>query len=137
MASVALSDPVVYFKGFQPAVDEAVDSQVTQRRCSLTSPPSQPRTCQRRRPRAVSRATRPSPQRGTAKEEHDDEGVDPHFWFDLSEYADVAEAIGARLARLTPITPTTTATQPPAYTAAWTPSTRVVAGPGDAGVGSW
>ena len=97
VASVALSDLVVYFKGFQSAVDEAVDSQARGRTLDVT---------------AVTRPIEAVPHghegesagehQQHADEAHEDEGVDPHFWLDPQRYADVAEAIGTELARVDP-----------------------------------
>lgn len=97
VASVALADLVVHFRGFQPAVDEAVDSQARGRTLDVTSAA---------RPLAAA----PHEHEGESPVEHaehagetpEESAADPHFWLDPQRYADVANAIGAELARVDP-----------------------------------
>jgi len=97
VASVALADLVVHFRGFQPAVDEAVDSQARGRALDVTSAA---------RPLAAA----PHEHEGESPVEHaehsgetpEEPAADPHFWLDPQRYADVANAIGAELARVDP-----------------------------------
>jgi zinc transport system substrate-binding protein len=77
VATLADADLVIYLKGFQPAVDEAVDQQVDPTRVLdvaavrplLTGPAGQP---------------------------------DPHLWLDPTRYAGVAGAVAGRLAQADP-----------------------------------
>lgn len=102
VASVALADVVVYLKGFQPAVDEAVAGQARGRTLDVTAAA---------RPLAATlhghEGESQSEHAGHAAEEqaqegHDDQAVDPHFWLDPERYADVADAIAAQLALADP-----------------------------------
>jgi len=77
VASLADADLVIYLKGFQPAVDEAVEQQVDQDRTIdvaavrplLTDPEGQP---------------------------------DPHLWLDPARYAGIVNAVTAELVRVDP-----------------------------------
>jgi zinc transport system substrate-binding protein len=86
VASVADADLVVYLSGFQPAVDDAVDAEASDR--SWDAAPSA----------NLSLLFTP-----TDDGEHSDErAVDPHFWLDPQRYADVAEALADALADADP-----------------------------------
>ena len=102
VASVALADLVVYFKGFQPAVDEAVHSQARGHVLDVSAA-ARPLAAEAHAHEDESATD----QQGHADVGHADDGhaevsVDPHFWLDPQRYADVAEAIGADLARIDP-----------------------------------
>jgi zinc transport system substrate-binding protein len=72
---------VVYARGFQPAVDTAVDQVATDRALDVAP---------------VAHLDRPAPAEEGEKSQ---EGAkDPHFWLDPRRYADVATAISERLA---------------------------------------
>ena len=94
VASVAEAGLVVYAKGFQPAVDTAVDQEGSRHafdvapvaNLDLAAPPEaeskgDPQTA--------------GPQDATAAK-------DPHFWLDPQRYAAVATAIGQRLGEVDP-----------------------------------
>lgn len=82
---------VVYSKGFQPAVDDAASQADRGKVLDVSS---------------VARLTLTGDEEehaGETAEEHaEHEGNDPHFWLDPKRYADVAQAIEARLAQLDP-----------------------------------
>lgn len=88
VARVQDADAVVYLKGFQPAVDEAVAEVDGQRafdaaeatQLNLTFTPIE------------------------EGEQHDDEAgsVDPHFWLDPTKFAEVGEKFAAFLGQLDP-----------------------------------
>ena len=109
---------MVHFRGFQPAVDEAVDSQARGRTLDVTS-------AARPLAAALHEHEGESP---VEHAEHSDEtpeepAADPHFWLDPQRYADVANAIGAELARVDPLMPTGTAPERPTSPQGWRPST--------------
>jgi zinc transport system substrate-binding protein len=92
VASVAEADVVVYEKGFQPAVDEAVEQNP---------------------PKAVVEVTRVVPLEDFGTLEGDDASAhaghgheslrgDPHVWLDPLKFARVAEAVGAAFAEARP-----------------------------------
>jgi zinc transport system substrate-binding protein len=86
VASVADADLVVYLRGFQPAVDDAVSGEASD--SSLDVAPS-----------ADLNLTYTPIEEG---EEHAEEkgATDPHFWLDPLRLAAVADALSARLAKL-------------------------------------
>jgi len=88
VAAVGEADLVVYLRGFQPAVDEAVAQEAGDSGLD------------------VSRAARLIQAPGTeepADQTEDGHGVrDPHFWLDPTRLADVADAVAARLAKVDP-----------------------------------
>jgi len=94
LARMTRASLVVYSKGFQPAVDEAVEQVDPDRVLDVSA--------------AAKLSLTPAAEEGHADEsaeehaEHAHEGADPHFWLDPQRYASVAEAIGARLAELEP-----------------------------------
>lgn len=98
VATVSGADSVVYLKGFQPAVDDAVADQAADKGFDVT--PSA----------RLDLAAQPDGHEGEseaehdahAEEEHAEGSADPHFWLDPQRYADVADAIAARLAELDP-----------------------------------
>lgn len=94
LARMTQASLVVYAKGFQPAVDEAVEQVDSDRVLDVSG--------------AAELTLTPAEEEGHADEsaeEHDGhahEGADPHFWLDPQRYASVAQAIGTRLAELAP-----------------------------------
>ncbi|MEO5982626.1 MAG: metal ABC transporter substrate-binding protein [Pedococcus sp.] len=76
VADVARADLVVYEKGFQPAVDDAVTGEATDSAFDVSP---------------AARLT-----------QHADAPTDPHFWLDPMRYADVGDAIAAELGRRDP-----------------------------------
>ncbi len=93
VAGLIHSSTIIYLKGFQPALDEAIDAHASEQGFDVTS---------------AARATLPSPEHEHEGEdedagtEHQEEGTDPHFWLDPTRYAEVARAIGEHLAELDP-----------------------------------
>ncbi len=71
---------IVYEKGFQPAVDDAVSSLQTDAGLDVS---------------AAARLTLQAPAEGGTT---DPGSLDPHFWLDPTRYADVVTSIGAELA---------------------------------------
>ncbi len=102
VASVALADLVVHFKGFQPAVDEAVDSQARGRVLDVTAAARPLAGVAHGHEDESAAEHEEHAEEEHAEEEHAEEAVDPHFWLDPQRYADVAEAIGGDLARIDP-----------------------------------
>ena len=94
LARMTRASLVVYSKGFQPAVDEAIEQVDPERVLDVSG--------------AANLSLTPPEEEGHADESADEhaghahEGADPHFWLDPQRYASVAQAIGARLAELDP-----------------------------------
>ena len=87
VAEVADADLVVYLRGFQPAVDEAVEEQAADRALDV----------------AGTQSLRQGFVPLEGGEFHDDErGTDPHFWLDPTRLARVGDALADRLASLDP-----------------------------------
>ena len=89
VAAVGESDLVVYSKGFQPAVDEAVEQQAADRALDVL-------TAVELRESAEHEGEEP------AGEEHADEGADPHVWLDPVRLATIAGAVADELAERAP-----------------------------------
>jgi zinc transport system substrate-binding protein len=94
VGAIGGADTVVYLRGFQPAVDDAVAGQAKDSAFDVSSAAR------------LDLAAVPDSHEGESEaehEEHADEGAtDPHFWLDPERYADVADAIAARLATVDP-----------------------------------
>ena len=92
---VAQADLVVYEKGFQPAVDDAVKDEAGDTALDVS-----------RAARLDLLATEDGHDHaGESQEEHSAHGgeaKDPHFWLDPLRYADVGDAIAAELRRRDP-----------------------------------
>ena len=88
VATISDADLVIYLKGFQPAVDEAVGQQAGDHSQDVS-------------PAADLTLTYTPIEEG---QQHQDEAgaTDPHFWLDPLRLAAVAEAIAARLGKLDP-----------------------------------
>lgn len=89
-AQIADADLVVYAKGLQPAVDEAVTQNGPDQVLEVTE---------------VVDLAPPEAHEGESAEdhaEHSDEGGDPHFWLDPERMADLAAQVRAELAELDP-----------------------------------
>lgn len=85
------ADLVVYEKGFQPAVDEAVAQEAKRVALDVSSAA---------RLDLVSTEAAPADQSAADHAAHST--ADPHFWLDPVRYAAVGQAIAARLERLDP-----------------------------------
>lgn len=94
VASVARAQTVVYLKGFQPAVDEAVAQNAEDRALDVTEA-------------AHLESSAEEEGHGPDETGHDDghghtTSADPHFWLDPSRVASVAKLVAARLTTLYP-----------------------------------
>ena len=105
VATVGASDLVVYSRGFQPAVDEAVDQQASDSALDVLT------TVELHEPTEGEHAEEQHTAEGHADEEHAAEehagdehahGQDPHIWLDPVRLGEVAGAVAERLARLDP-----------------------------------
>lgn len=89
IAAMASADLVVYAKGFQPAVDEAM-AQVSPARVLDVSAAAR---------LTLAPAADEHEHEGESEQEHGaHSGQDPHFWLDPHRYAAVAKAVGERFA---------------------------------------
>jgi zinc transport system substrate-binding protein len=104
VATVSDADSVVYLKGFQPAVDDAVADQAKDKGFDVTSSARLDLQAQPHGHEGESEAEHDAhaEEEEHAEEEHAEGSVDPHFWLDPERYADVSEAIAARLGELDP-----------------------------------
>jgi zinc transport system substrate-binding protein len=95
---IAGADLVVYAKGFQPAVDTAVDQEGAGHALDVAPVANLDRLA----PPEDDRPSDPGHTHTDAGDPADDPGAprDPHFWLDPERYAGVATAIADRLARL-------------------------------------
>ncbi len=85
VAGLSEDDLVLYLAGFQPAVDDAVDQQASEAALDLGAvTPLEPGFVPL--------------EEGELAE--DEEGEDPHVWLDPLRYADLADAVAARLGEL-------------------------------------
>ncbi|TDB69669.1 metal ABC transporter substrate-binding protein [Micromonospora sp. KC723] len=96
VGQVADADLVVYLKGFQPAVDEAVDQNARDRAFDVAT--VQP---------LLTAATGGHNHEGEGKEEagHAEEeagGLDPHLWLDPTRLATVGDRLAERLGKADP-----------------------------------
>jgi len=85
---------VIYSKGFQPAVDDAVEQVDPTRALDVSGAAHLTPTAAEEEQHAG--------ESDAQHAEHAGGGTDPHFWLDPERYADVARAIGTRLAELDP-----------------------------------
>lgn len=90
VARVATADAVVYLRGFQNAVDEAVDSQAKGRGFDVTASAH------------LDLAAVPDAHEGQSPGQPPSRASDPHFWLDPQRYAAVADAIAAHLSSIDP-----------------------------------
>jgi len=82
---VVSADLVVYARGFQPAVDTAVEQEGTDHALDVAP---------------VAHLDLLAPDEGDHAEEDSGAAKDPHFWLDPERYAAVASAIGQRLSEV-------------------------------------
>jgi len=87
VARLGEDDLVLYLRGFQPAVDEAVAQQAEDAALDVTT---------------VTPLQDGYVPVEEGVEHADEEGLDPHVWLDPEKYADIATAVGARLEQLAP-----------------------------------
>jgi zinc transport system substrate-binding protein len=88
VAEIASADLVLYVKGFQPAVDEAVEQQAADRAIDVS---------------AGLNLLAGEDHAGEADSDHADAGAtDPHVWLDPANMAAIGTTIGARIAELVP-----------------------------------
>ncbi|PRY63726.1 zinc transport system substrate-binding protein [Knoellia remsis] len=85
VAGLHRADLVVYEKGFQAAVDAAVEGLEKEQTFDVTS--------------EVDLTLDSAEEQGGDHEHHDHGGIDPHFWLDPTKYAEAVTAIGDRLAQ--------------------------------------
>ena len=85
VAGLSETDLVLYAKGFQPAVDEAVEQQAADRSLDVLS------TVKLR-----------ASEEAHEGEEHEGEEADPHVWLDPARLATIADAVADRLAEIAP-----------------------------------
>lgn len=94
VAGMGSADLVVYSAGFQPPVDEAVETQARDHALDLST--------------VVDLQPFGGAEHDEHEEGHDDGhghdhgGLDPHFWLDPLRYATAAEAVAERMAELDP-----------------------------------
>jgi len=90
VAALGETDLVVYSRGFQPAVDEAVEQQAEGKALDVLT--------------AVELQAAPEDE-AHEEEAHEDEGLDgadPHVWLDPVRLATIADAVAARLSEIDP-----------------------------------
>ena len=93
------ADLVVYLDGFAPALDDAIAGLATRHVIDVTA------AARLGEDRADDDHSEELAGEDRAEEEahdHDQAGTDPHFWLDPIRYADVADAVAARLGELAP-----------------------------------
>ncbi len=88
VAKAADADLVVYLKGFQPAVDEAVSRQASDRGYDAS--------------KAADLSLTYNPIEDGEQHEDDKGATDPHFWLDPARLAAVTADLADRLAKLDP-----------------------------------
>ncbi len=101
VSGVADAGLVVYARGFQPAVDTAVDQEAADRAFDV-APAAHLDLAAPAEGDAVDAAAISSSPPTTAPADAPAAARDPHFWLDPERYAAVASAIGARLAQADP-----------------------------------
>ena len=97
VAEIAAADLVLYVKGFQPAVDEAVEQQAPDRAIDVSA------GLALLAGEDHGHADDGHADDGHADDEHADEGgTDPHVWLDPANMAAIGATIAERLATLAP-----------------------------------
>jgi zinc transport system substrate-binding protein len=99
LAAVSEADLLVYLDGFQPAVDEAAQSEAGDRAWDAGEAADLSRTAEE--------DAHGEDEEHTGEESHADsdehaEAVDPHFWLDPVRLAGVGDALAGRLGELDP-----------------------------------
>lgn len=88
VGTLAAAKVVLFEKGLQPAVDEAVEQNAKEAGFDVSAPAKL---------EATGAEFEHEEEAGAAEEAHADE-LDPHFWLDPNKLADVADAVAAKLA---------------------------------------
>jgi zinc transport system substrate-binding protein len=109
---VAQADLVVYLEGFQPALDDAVESEAGDRGWNAAEAADLSLTTEGEE---HGHEDEPAEEAATDGDEHaetgehaetdghaEEGGVDPHFWLDPNRLADVGDALAERMAELDP-----------------------------------
>ncbi|WP_405459842.1 metal ABC transporter substrate-binding protein [Streptomyces sp. NBC_00101] len=94
IGSLGDADYILYLKGIQPAVDDAIaqsGAKNTVDAAELTSLEAH-----------GAEVDSPDHASSDEHEEHDGAGLDPHIWLDPVKYAEVAEGVGTSLAKADP-----------------------------------
>lgn len=97
IGSLGDADYILYLKGIQPAVDDAIaqsGAKNTVDAAELTSLEAHGAE--------VDSPDHASSDEHEEHEEHDGAGLDPHIWLDPVKYAEVAEGVGTSLAKADP-----------------------------------
>jgi zinc transport system substrate-binding protein len=103
VATVALADVVVHLRGFQPAVDEAVEQHARGRVLDVSQAARlQPGPAHDHAGETAEEHGSHADETTQGNDDHADEALDPHFWLDPQRYADVAKAIGSALEQADP-----------------------------------
>lgn len=93
VGELASSKVVVYLKGFQPAVDDAVSTQASAAGFDVSGPADL----------SLASSEEGHDHAGESAQEHAAHGAqDPHFWLDPVRFEQVVTAIGAHLAEVDP-----------------------------------
>lgn len=101
--SLSEADLVVYLKGLQPAVDEAVDQAKPAHVAEAGSYSGGKEAAGDEHAEEDHTEDGHAEEDGHAKEDgHEHEGGDPHLWLDPTRLAEVAEGVGAELAEADP-----------------------------------
>ena len=111
VAAVAEADLLVYLKGFQPALDEAAESEARDSAwdagqagdLTLTAEPDEDEEHAGEEGAEGEHGAEGAEDEHAGEEEHGEEGiVDPHFWLDPVRLAGVGDALAERLAEVDP-----------------------------------
>ncbi|WEH41896.1 metal ABC transporter substrate-binding protein [Streptomyces sp. AM 2-1-1] len=100
IGSLGDADYILYLKGIQPAVDDAIaqsGAKNTVDAAELTSLEAHGAEVD-----SPDHASSDEHEEHEEHEEHDGAGLDPHIWLDPVKYAEVAEGVGTSLAKADP-----------------------------------
>ncbi|MFB8351970.1 metal ABC transporter substrate-binding protein [Streptomyces niveus] len=105
-AQLGEADYILYLKGLQPAVDEAIGAAGVKNTVdAATLTELEKHGSEVGHSHGDEHAGEEHPEDGHAEEEHADEGgagTDPHIWLDPVKYAEVAKGVGASLEKADP-----------------------------------
>jgi zinc transport system substrate-binding protein len=101
VAQIAEADLVLYVKGFQPAVDEAIEQQAADHAIDVSA----------------GLTLLPGEDQG---DEPSDGATDPHIWLDPANMAAIGESVGQRVSELAPSAADTVSADTEAFRAAMT-----------------